>query len=558
MGKKFVAPESITELDGEKLNESIESALAALAEVSDDASDEELTEAEAILAYVNTAKGEVQNREAAEQARIDRLEAIRAASKPEEKAEEPEAPAAEVVEPAVEEAPPAPAEEKVEEKELVSASAKTETASVQKLSTAEKIASQQKETPVKKEFPRASLVAAAGNTEFASGHQFANLAEAGPALFNRLDNLPHRAAPKGVSMRNGALQFRLPASEFTQTALDESEMLQRASREARLEGGSLVAAGGWGAPSERSLDFCVQEELDGLIQLPEIQITRGGISYTKGPTGFWDMTEATAEAGVEQKTSLRPSIPTFVEQRLDAVGVMVEAGLLLRQGWPELVERYAALALKAHQYKLNQKKIAQIQAFTGAATNIATGFGNELDLLHVMELVAEGERQRNFLGSGQTLEVIAPAWARAVMRAGLAQRSGVDTISVTNAQLDSHFTARGVRVQWLRGYQDMALASGIAVTYPDSIEFIMYPAGTYVVGVAPVITLDTIYDSVNLKKNDYVHLFVEQGVLMTNPCGEGRRITLPFFANGRRAGVTDAVGTAGQNDNLFNTATANT
>ena len=567
MGKKFVAPESITELEGDKLAESIESALAALAEVSDDASDEELTEAEAILAYVNTAKGEVQNREAAEQARVDRLEAIRAASKPEEKADEPEAPAAEVVEPVVEEAPPAPAEEKVEEKELVSASAKTETASVQKLSTAEKIASQQKETPVKKEFPRATLVAAAGNTEFASGHQFANLAEAGPALFNRLDNLPHRAAPKGISMRNGALQFRLPTSDFVQTATDESEMLQQVSREARLEGGSLVAAGGWGAPSERSLDFCVQEELDGLIQLPEIQITRGGISYTKGPTfasvlasgtGFWDMTEATAEAGVEQKTSLRPAVPTFVEQRLDAVGVMVEAGLLLRQGWPELVERYAALALKAHQYKLNQKKIAKIQAFTGAATNIATGFGNELDLLHVMELVAEGERQRNFLGSSQTLEVIAPAWARAVMRAGLAQRNGVDTITVTNSQLDSHFTARGLRVQWLRGYQDMPLASNIAVTYPDTIEFIMYPAGTYVVGVAPVITLDTIYDSVNLKKNDYVHLFVEQGILMTNPCGEGRRITLPFYANGRRAGVTDAVGTAGQNDNLFNTATANT
>lgn len=558
MAKKFVAPESIAELDADKLAQSIEDALASLAEIGDDATDEELTEAEATLAYVTAAKGEVTNREAAEQARIDRLEAIRAAAKPEEEEEE-EAPAAEPEAPAEEEAPPAPAVEEVEEKELVSASAKTETASVQKLSTAEKIASQQKETPVKKEFPRATLVAAAGNTEFASGHQFANLAEAGPALFNRLDNLPHRAAPKGVSMRNGALQFRLPASEFTQTALDESELLQKAAREARLTGGSLVAAGGWGAPSEKALDFCVQEELDGLIQLPEIQITRGGISYTKGPTfasvlasgtGFWDMTEATAEAGVEQKTSLRPAVPTFVEQRLDAVGVMVEAGLLLRQGWPELVERYAALALKAHQYKLNQKKIAQIQAFTGAATAINTGFNNELDILHVMELVAEGERQRNFLGTGQTLEAIAPSWARAVIRAGLAQRNGVDTISVTNAQIDSHFSARGVRVQWLRGYQDMPLASGIAVTYPDTIEFIMYPAGTYVAGVAPVITLDTIYDSVNLKKNDYVHLFVEQGVLMTNPCGEGRRISLPFLANGRRANVSDP------NDDLFNTAEA--
>lgn len=556
---KFKVPESAKELEGDKLAKSIEDALAALADVSDEATDEELTEAEAVLAYVTSAREEVGAREAAAQARQDRLDAIRNASKEDEKAEEVVDPADEIVEPVVE--PIVEEEEKATVPELVDAAVVP-----QKLSATEKIASQQKVTPVKKESPRATLVAAAGMSDFASGHQFATLAEAAPALYNRLDALPHRGAQEGVSIRNGALQFRMPTNEFTQTAMDESEMLQRASRESRLTGKSLTAAGGWGAPSERSLDFCVQEELDGLINLPEITITRGGITYTKGPTfatvlasgtGYWDMTEATAEAGVEQKTSLRPAVPTFVEQRLSAVGVMVEAGLLLRQGWPELVERYASLALKAHQYKLNQKKIALMQAFTGAATNIATGFGNELDLLHVMELVAEGERQRNFLSEGQTLEAIAPGWARAVIRAGLAQRNGVDTLSVTNAQLDAHFSARGVKVQWLRGYQDMPLASGIAVTYPDSIEFIMYPAGTYVVGAAPVITLDTIYDSVNLKKNDYVHLFAEQGILLTNPCGEGRRITLPFLANGRRAGITDAVATAGQNDSLFNAAVAN-
>jgi hypothetical protein len=237
---------------------------------------------------------------------------------------------------------------------------------------------------------------------------------------------------------------------------------------------------------------------------------------------------------------------------------MMEAGLLLREGWPELVERYASLLLKAHAYKMAQKTLAQIQALTGAATSITNGFGNALDFLHVVELVALGERQRLLLSPNQTLEVIAPAWAKAVIRADLAQRSGVDTISVGDSQINSHFTARGVRVQWIQGYQNLVLTDGIATTYPDTLEFIMYPAGTFVRGVTDVITLDTIYDSVNLKKNDYVHLFVEQGVLMANPCGDGRRISLPFVANGRRAGVTDAAATAGQNDNLFNTAVANT
>jgi hypothetical protein len=402
-----------------------------------------------------------------------------------------------------------------------------------------------------------------------SGHKFGSLLEGSGLLLKRLQQLP-KSAPVNTEIRNSALVIQLPENKFSQNSDEfkgrDFELFDAASKESRLTGGSLVAAGGWGAPSERSLDFCELESIEGLIQLPEVTITRGGMQYTKGPdfgsvlansTGFWDMTEATAEAGSELKTSLRPAIPPFIEKRLDAVGVMMEAGLLLREGWPELVERYASLLLKAHQYKLAQKSLAQIQALTGAAVSITNGFGNAKDFLHVIELVALGERQRLLLSPNQTLEVIAPYWAQAVIRADLANRTGVDTLSVTDAQINSHFTARKVRVQWILGYQNLVLTNGIATTYPDTLEFIMYPAGTFVRGVTDVITLDTIYDSVNLKKNDYVHLFVEQGVLMANPCGDGRRISLPFVANGRRAGVLDAAVTAGQNDNLYNAPTAN-
>jgi hypothetical protein len=45
---------------------------------------------------------------------------------------------------------------------------------------------------------------------------------------------------------------------------------------------------------------------------------------------------------------------------------------------------------------------------------------------------------------------------------------------------------------------------------------------------------------------------MEQGVLMTNPCGDGHRVSFPLYANGRRANVS---GTDG-NDNLFNAPVA--
>jgi len=294
-----------------------------------------------------------------------------------------------------------------------------------------------------------------------------------------------------------------------------------------------------------TMDFCEQESIGDLLTIPEVTITRGGIQYTKGPTfwdvfnsdtGFWDMTEAVAEAGTELKTALRPEVPPFEEERLDAVGVMMEAGLLLRQGWPELIARYASLALTAHQYKIAMKTLRGIQGFTGAPKDVTSGFGNVLDILHVMELVAAGERQKNAMAINQTLEALVPHWLRAAIRAALANRTGQPFETVTDQQIEAHFAARGIKVQWLNAYQNLPLdANGIATRYPETFEVIMYPAGTYVRGVADVISLDTIYDSVNLKRNDYVHLFVEQGLLVTNPCGEGQRLRLPLNVNGRTA-----------------------
>jgi hypothetical protein len=583
--KKFNIPEDVSTLDGEALAKSIAEAQEYLSEFDgDSATDEELAEAEAVLGYVSAAEARVQEESAAAEARAQRIAAIKDAAKakkddkpaeakdsktPEQIAQE-EADRAAQAQAAEEAAAVAEAERIAADAGQEAPSREAVVASVAARAAANTNTNKEPIVPEKKT-PQSSLVAAAGVPGIEAGTKYENLLEGATVLLNGLNRLP-RTAPRDTFVQNAGLLIRLPKNEFSQDnpeykGRDDFALFNAASKESRLQGGNLAAAGGWGAPSERSLDFCEMESIEGLIQVPEVTITRGGMQYTKGPdfasvlansTGFWDMTEATAEAGSELKTSLRPSIPPFIEKRLDAVGVMMEAGLLLREGWPELVERYASLLLKAHAYKMAQKTLAQIQALTGAAVSITNGFGNALDFLHVVELVALGERQRLLLSPNQTLEVIAPAWAKAVIRADLAQRSGVDTISVGDSQINSHFTARGVRVQWIQGYQNLVLTNGIATTYPDTLEFIMYPAGTFVRGVTDVITLDTIYDSVNLKKNDYVHLFVEQGVLMANPCGDGRRISLPFVANGRRAGVTDAAATAGQNDSLFNTAVANT
>lgn len=566
MAKKFVAPENLQDLDAAALEAAVNEAFDAYNETKpkdgEPATDEQLAELRGIKEFVAAAKAENAGRIAADEARKQELAEIEAemASGLEAPAEEDntDGEGTEGTEGTEEDnAPdgvePAPLEEEGADAEagaLVTASKKAPANFTRRsfAATAAKNARPSSAPTGKSE--GAKLVSAGSIKQFEAGQRFSSLVEAAPVLAERARMLPKGETP-GIKVANGGLMIQLPDNEFStsnakwQGKDGTLEMLMAAGDEKRLAGGSLVAAGGWGAPSERSLDFCELESIEGLFTTPEVTITRGGTEYTKGPvfadilgssTGFWDMTEAEAEAGQELKTSLRPSLPTFEEQRLDAVGIMLEAGLLLRQGWPEVIARHADLLIKAHAYKMAQKKLGLVRGFTGPAKAAGPGFGNAMDILHILELVATGERQRTFMSPNQTLEAVIPHWVKNVIRVDLANRNGVQDIkAVTDAHIDAEFTARKIKVQWITADQNLVLEDGIAKKYPDVVDVIMYPAGTYVAGVAPVISLDTIYDSTNLKKNDYVHLFIEQGVLVTNPCGDGVRISLPLYANGRRA-----------------------
>ena len=556
---KFTAPENLKELEATDLEAAMKAAFDRAKEIRPadvkDADEETLEELRSITAFVQAAKAENDERVAAEEtvkaelAELDRLleEGVGAPAEEEVPAEDApveDVPAEDAPVEKEEEAAAAPAE-------LVSASArKAPIRSKSIAARAAKNAPTPAPSPMDQVNAAMSKVFAANDVPgFTSGQEFSNFSEASKAITARLNALP-AGKQEGIYDRKSALQIQLPENEFSTAnakyrSKDITDLINDAASEARLPGGSLVAAGGWGAPSERSLDFCEIESLDGLISVPEVTITRGGTEWTRGPSfgdvvnssvGFWDMTEAVAEAGTELKTFIRPEIPEFQEARLDVVGVGMKNGLLLRQGWPELVERWAKLTLMAHQYKLAAKKVRQIRGLTGPAIEMNRGFGNALDIFHIIEMLANGERQRLMLSPNQTLEALMPWWVKSVIRIDLANRAGVDTVTVTDAQIESHFTQRNIKVQWLKAFQDLVIdENGLVTEYPETVEIIFYPAGTFVAGVSPVISLDTIYDSALLERNDYIHLFAEQGVLMTNPCNDGKRVTIPLVANGRRA-----------------------
>lgn len=390
---------------------------------------------------------------------------------------------------------------------------------------------------------RVVLLAAADVPGLSNGQTLDDLDGVATALSARMRGLPRT----NLSTHGEAIRHRYGAALIKRTGygdlvqdkgLDDYSLIQRAADEHRLPGNSLVAAGGWCAPSETLYDLCQLETLEGILSIPEINISRGGIRWTPGPSfddiyeacGFFQ-TEAQAIAG-ECKDCCMVECPAFDEIRMDLIGLCIKSPLLVETGYPELTRRFLEGALIAHAHKVNKYVIDSIVAAAGTPV-VATDVGSLSLTLNVIELTAMGMRYRYRLSQTSSIEVVAPFWLRTLLRMDIGMR-GEGPRNVTDAEIDAWFSARNLSVQWVYDYQDLVV-TGCTVTLPADVDILMYPAGTWVRGGTDVINVDAVYDSAGLESNTFTALFTEEGILTVQRCTHTCAVTVPICVSGRTA-----------------------
>jgi len=381
-----------------------------------------------------------------------------------------------------------------------------------------------------------TITAAADVPHFATGSVLDGLDGVAQALVNRSKGFPRQFGIEGAQMQRygvASLGLSFPDHLIADNK-DDMAVVASAAKETSLDGGSLVAAGGWCAPSETLYDFCQDESTDGLLDLPEIAVTRGGVRYTSGPdfsaiynAGF-TQTEAQAIVGTT-KTCYEVDCPDFDEVRLDAIGICIKVPLLTNAAYPELVKSTIAKALIAHQHRASAYLVNKM--VTASGTALATGSVGSVgsNALNAVELVAETTRQQYRLADSHTIEVKAPHWLKSVIRADLASRNGVDLLAVTDADIARYFGARNVSVQFIFNWQSLA---NNAVGYPATAQLLVYPAGTFVKGTAEVVSLDAVYDAASLSVNTMTGLFFEQGLLLLQNCYASKLVEIVVCAGG--------------------------
>jgi hypothetical protein len=363
-------------------------------------------------------------------------------------------------------------------------------------------------------------------------------------LTKRLKSFPSQPmGQKNGSMQHYGVAFLTREHEFkTDNTANDYNTIMEAAKESRLSGGNLIAAGGWCAPSEVIYDLCEGETTDGLIDLPEVGVSRGGIRFTQGPSfatlyaaGF-TQTEAQAIAGTT-KPCYEITCPSFTEVRLDAMGICIKVPLLTNAGYPELTKRTVSGSLTAHLHRVSAGLITKMVTASTAVTtaDVSSTVGN---VLNSVGLIIGTIRDEYRMGLNETLEVVLPHWVKDAMRADLVMRNGVDFLAVADSVIQNAFTVRNARVQWVYNWQ--SLVNG-EEGYPATAQMLVYPAGTFVRGSDDVINLDAVYDAASLSVNLMTGLFFEEGVLLAQTCFKSKVVTF----NVKGAGTTGAASNTG-------------
>lgn len=463
--------------------------------------------------------------------------------------------------------------------------------------------------PAVEEKPRyAAMVAASGTAGFASGSELATFNDAAALLSKQLTQHPSLTAGRAkgrpddprrpVTVYGGpdapARQFvmstfnRIPGVEFRREFPESLRVLdgdtdrgyavaEYAASERRLPGGNLiesarlalksgralVAAAGWCAASETIYDLCELETTDGLLDVPEMQTSRGGwnipidggpdfatIFNALGNAGDTHLTEAEVIADTAKLCTEIPC-PDFEDIRLGVDYVCLTGGLLQRRGYPEVVARWSRGAMTALRHKIDQATIAAIVAGSGAATVISqdpNGDDAASAVLSGVHLAVVDAKYRNRMGFNSTLEVVLPWWVLVPIKAGLARRNGIGMLSVTDEMVMEWFAQRGAVPRFVYNWQDAftGLAGGPGgvvplSALPPTAQFLIYPAGTWVRAMQSVVSLDTIYDSTRLGTNEYTAIFAEDGHAMLQMCPLSRLYTVNVDPGGV-VGCCDPVG----------------
>ncbi len=362
--------------------------------------------------------------------------------------------------------------------------------------------------------------------------EFTGLRSDGPTILARMER------PQGTVVK-----------DYKSFVAERARLQREIPGHGKVTAQALVAAGGWCAPSERSYAFEGTQPAVGLLSFPEMHFPRGGIIINDEPdfsplqNGFY-FTEAELEADSGSPNFTPTAIKDIVEipcpedtieYRLEALGWGIKTGILQKRAYPELIKKFLDEFLVRHEQRKSEKSLFKVLQLSSSAKVVPNDvvLGATTGILNGLHMRAWNIQQKT---RKPVVEGIAPLWFREVLRADLAGRSGLDSLSVTRAQVDAWLAERGIFLQYEGRWQ--ALTTGKpghedTSWWPGSVDVVLYPAGTFWRVLDRVLTVGVEHDIDMLSKNRELVAFIEDEFQVGKTAQDpSHLIRIPLCVNG--------------------------
>jgi hypothetical protein len=298
-------------------------------------------------------------------------------------------------------------------------------------------------------------------------------------------------------------------------------------------------------------DFCDVPNATDLLSLPEITINRGGVRWPVEPdlSGIFDSfqfffteTELEAVGPDGQPTAVKecvdiPCADEFEELRLQVVGYCVEAGILMTQGWPELIQWFMQSLAQEHLRAISRRTILDV--VNGSGTPLVVDPNSQVgatsSVLNSLALAATNLRLDKGLARTATIEGIAPSWLHEVLRADLAMMGGDGGRNVSDAEIGSWLSARNIALQFVGDWQTRGAnqpGNLNTLAWPGAVDIVLYPAGTWFRAMSNVIELGVMYPKEQLQVNRYTRFFTEDAIAVGKRCNKSIVVRIPLCVSG--------------------------
>lgn len=313
---------------------------------------------------------------------------------------------------------------------------------------------------------------------------------------------------------------------------------------------AITAAGGLCAPLEIDYNYGVWGVQGRPIRnaLPGFQVDRGGLQYRKdlspmlntsgtGPssaTGFWtmqnDIDAADPAATTPRKAFWVVDCPSTVTAQVEAITLQIEFANITSRFDPETLQANTEAALIWHDRVCENHLLGQLQALSKYMTSTQlASMGATRELLVNLDKLQAYYRSVHRLGDNVRLRMIAPFWAKYLIRSDIARQmnddGGTSTLAISDAQINAFFATRNVDVVWhMDGASTAQTTSGSGTAtipaiaaqqyaqtsgtnavpnYPAQVDILLFPEGHFQHLDGGTLDIGIVRDAELVRRNRY-------------------------------------------------------